>query len=140
MQQYIEFIIKRNNAEIAGFVNAEEIDDDECIQFYNHQGFENGYNLPKNPFDDLSDDWADYEKLVEEWSTDSMFLQYLWDYRDEDAVLERNGYTLFVNEGEKALKKTSIKVSQLTKEKLDAMKVHPRETYEQVIIRLLSDD
>lgn len=140
MQQYIEFIIKRNNAEIAGFVNAEEIDDDECIQFYNHQGFENGYNLPKNPFDDLSDDWADYEKLVEEWSTDSMFLQYLWDYRDEDAVLERNGYTLFVNEGEKALKKTSIKVSELTKEKLDAMKVHPRETYEQVIIRLLSDD
>lgn len=135
----IEFTIKRKNATISGFVDADEIDDDECIQFYDHQGFENGYNLPTNPYKDTEmQEWADYETLVTYWTQDDMFLQWLWDCRDEDHITERPGYTLIINDGEKTLKKTTIKISQLTKEKLDQVKVHHRETYEEVILRLLS--
>jgi len=35
--------------------------------------------------------------------------------------------------------KTTIKISDKTKEKLDKIKIHPRETYEDVIIRLIRD-
>jgi len=35
------------------------------------------------------------------------------------------------------MKKTTIKISEKIKRELDKIKVHPRETYEQVIIRLL---
>lgn len=137
----IEFTIKRKNATISGFVDADEIDDDECIQFYDHQGFENGYNLPTNPYKDTEmQEWADYETLVTYWTQDDMFLQWLWDCRDEDHITERPGYTLIINDGEKTLKKTTIKISQLTKEKLDQVKVHHRETYEEVILRLLSQE
>lgn len=138
----IEFTIKRNNATISGFVDADEIDDDNNIQFYNHQGFENGYNLPTNPYNEDIEmqEWADYENLITYWSQDTMFLQWLWDFRDEDIITERPGYMLIINDGEKLLKKTTIKISQLTKEKLDQAKVHHRETYEEVILRLLSQE
>jgi len=33
--------------------------------------------------------------------------------------------------------KTTIKISKIAKQKLDKVKIHPRETYEDVIIRLL---
>ena len=140
MNQYIEFKIQRNAAEITGFVNVDEIDDDENIQFYTQEGFENGYNLPKNPYNEDTEmqEWADYENLVTYWTQDDMFLQWLWDCRDEDRIIERPGYTLIINDGEKTLKKTTIKISQLTKDKLDQAKVHHRETYEEVILRLLS--
>lgn len=136
----IEFTIKRKNATISGFVDLDEIDDDECIQFYDHQGFENGYNVPTNPYNDETEmeEWADYENLVTYWTQDDMFLQWLWDCRDEDRIIERPGYTLIINDGEKTLKKTTIKISQLTKDKISRAKVHPRETYEEVILRLLS--
>ncbi len=32
---------------------------------------------------------------------------------------------------------TTIKISQETKRKLDKVKIHPRETYEDIIVRLL---
>ena len=32
---------------------------------------------------------------------------------------------------------TTIKISQETKQKLDKIKIHPRETYEDIIVRLL---
>lgn len=136
----IEFTIKRKNATISGFVDADEIDDDECIQFYDHQGFENGYNVPQNPYNEEieMEEWADYENLFTSWTQDCMFLQLLWDCRDEDHIIERPGYTLIINDGEKTLKKTTIKISQHTKDKLDQLKVHHRETYEEVILRLLS--
>lgn len=35
------------------------------------------------------------------------------------------------------MKKTTIKIGGKIKQKLDKIKVHPRETYEDVIIRLL---
>ena len=140
MNKYIEFKIQRNNAEITGFVDVDEIDDDENIQFYTQEGFENGYNLPTNPYNEDTEmqEWADYENLVTYWTQDDMFLQWLWDCRDEDRIIERPGYTLIINDGEKTLKKTTIKISQLTKDKLDQAKVHHRETYEEVILRLLS--
>ena len=136
----IEFTIKRKNTTISGFVDADEIDDDNNIQFYNHQGFENGYNVPQNPYNEETEmeEWVDYENLLTYWTQDDMFLQWLWDCKDEDRIIERPGYTLFINEGEKLLKKTTIKISQLTKDKLNQAKIHHRETYEEVILRLLS--
>jgi predicted CopG family antitoxin len=35
---------------------------------------------------------------------------------------------------------TTIKISRKTKEKLDKLKIHPRETYEQVILRLIEKE
>ena len=35
------------------------------------------------------------------------------------------------------MKKTTIKVSEETKQKLGKIKIHPRETYEDVILKLL---
>jgi len=32
---------------------------------------------------------------------------------------------------------TTIKISQETKRKLDKVKIHPRETYEDIVVRLL---
>lgn len=106
-KEYVEFVVKKNNVEIRGFVDLDEIDDYECIQFYNHQGFENGYNVPQNPYNEEieMEEWADYENLFTSWTQDCMFLQLLWDCRDEDCIIERPGYTLFINEGEKLLKK-----------------------------------
>lgn len=37
----------------------------------------------------------------------------------------------------KPIKTTTIKISHVTKQKLIDAKIHPRETYEDVIIRLL---
>jgi len=37
------------------------------------------------------------------------------------------------------MKKTTIKVSESAKRKLDKIKLHPRETYEDVILRLLEE-
>lgn len=97
----IGFTIKRNNATISGFVDADEIDDDNNIQFYNHQGFENGYNVPQNPYNEETEmeEWVDYENLLTYWTQDDMFLQWLWDCKDEDRIIERPGYTLIINEG-----------------------------------------
>lgn len=39
-----------------------------------------------------------------------------------------------------SLKTTTIKISNITKEKLINAKIHPRETYEDVIIRLLEKE
>ena len=98
----IEFIIKRNNATISGFVDADEIDDDNNIQFYNNQGFENGYNVPQNPYNEETEmeECADQETLLTSWTQDDMFLQWLWDCKDEDRIIERPGYTLIINEGD----------------------------------------
>jgi len=35
------------------------------------------------------------------------------------------------------MKKTTIKIGKETKKKLDKIKIHPRETYEDIILRLL---
>jgi predicted transcriptional regulator len=35
---------------------------------------------------------------------------------------------------------TTIKLDKKTKEKLDKLKMHPRETYEQVILRLIEKE
>ena len=41
---------------------------------------------------------------------------------------------------EQPVKKTTIKVSNITKARLDAIKIHHRETYEDIIIRLLEKE
>ena len=95
----IEFIIKRKNVIISGFVNTAEIDDESPIQFYNYQGFENGYNVPQNPYNEETEikEWVDYEYLVTYWTQDDMFLQYLWDFQNEYYKTRRPGYILIIN-------------------------------------------
>ena len=95
----IEFIAKRNNIKLEGFIDTKEIEDDECIQFYNNQGVENGYNLPTNPYNDEleMEKWNDYEKLITCWNQDDMFLKFLLDYKNKYYKTKRPGYTLIIN-------------------------------------------
>lgn len=99
LKMIIEFTIKRNNATISGFIDTNEIDDESPFNFYTHQGFENGYNVPTNPYNDETElkEWADYEHLVMYWAQDDMFLQFLWDFQSEYRTIERSGYVLIIN-------------------------------------------
>lgn len=97
-REYIEFTAKRNNIQIKGFVCVDEIDGDECVQYYNHQGFENGYNIPTNPYTEPNEH-QEYEILKEALFTDNLFLQFLWDFKDENKIIERGDYTLIINDG-----------------------------------------
>lgn len=98
MKKYVEFIAKKNDISIEGFVDLDEIDDDECVQYYNHQGFENGYNVPTNPYT-KPNEYQEYEMLKEALFTDDLFLQFLWDFKDENKIVERGYYTLIINDG-----------------------------------------
>lgn len=97
--KYVEFTAKRNNVQIKGFVDIDEIDDNECLQFYNHQGFEGGYRVPTNPYNNETElnDWIDYEYLISYLAQDDLFIQYLFDFQNEYYKTERPGYTLIIN-------------------------------------------
>lgn len=97
MKKYVEFIAEKNDISIKGFIDLDEIDDDECVQYYDHQGFENGYNIPTNPYTEPNE-YQEYEILKEALFTDDLFLQFLWDFKDENKIIERDDYTLTIND------------------------------------------
>lgn len=99
IEQYVEFIAMRNNVKIEGFINLNEIDDDESIQYYTIQGFENGYNIPSNPYNQDTEigNWNEYENLKTYLTQDDMFLQFLWDFQKEYYTIKRPGYILVIN-------------------------------------------
>lgn len=98
-KKYVSFIAKRKNVQIEGFVDIDEINDNECLQFYDHQGFENGYNVPTNPYNDETEmeEWTNYEYLISYLAQDDLFIQYLFDFQNEYYKTERLGYTLIIN-------------------------------------------
>ena len=93
----MELKVVKYDISIKGFVDLDEIDDDECIQYYNYQGFENGYNIPTNPYTEPNE-YQEYEMLKEALFTDDLFLQFLWDFKDENKIIEREDYTLIIND------------------------------------------
>ena len=101
-----EAILKTNEQiRIAGFVEYDEIDDDECVQYYDHNGFENGYNIPNNPYPENTlgsyNNHIDYEILKNNFCADSLFLQFLADYHDESfKSVNRGNYILKIWGGE----------------------------------------
>ena len=116
-------LTNQNNETLTGQVNIDTIDDDEPEFSYEEKGFLTT-TMPET-----------WQNEPVDWD---MFQQYLWDFQDEDTILPFQNYVLVINDGERANKTTTIKISQLTKDKLDQAKVHHRETYEEVILRLLS--
>lgn len=91
-------ILKENEQiTIEGFVNKDEINDDECMQYYDHNGFENGYNFPNNPYPkNRQYDWyMDWEKLSMELKTDNI-LQCLRKFANEYKTIDRGEYILVI--------------------------------------------
>ena len=95
----IEFKATKGKDTIAGYVYLSEIDDENCIHFYNNQGLENGTILPRNPHNEKTDyeNWLNYEQLKETLLTDIQLLQFLADFADEIKSIERENYTLKIN-------------------------------------------
>lgn len=97
----IEFeCISKTNDQIciSGFVEYDEIDDDECIQYYDNNGFENGYNIPSNPYpENRQYDWhVDWDILKNNMCTDDLFLQCLAECYNKCATIDRGDYILKV--------------------------------------------
>lgn len=99
----IEFVIrsKRGESEISGFVYVDEIDDEAPLHFYDQNGLECGTRVPSNPFSENTsyDLHMDYENISSEFQSDDMFLQILFDARDENTIVDRGEYIIVINEG-----------------------------------------
>lgn len=98
MKEYVTFIARRQNVQIEGFVYVDEIDNENCVQYINYQGLPNGYNIPTNPYTKPKE-CQEYEILQKALFTDDLFLQFLWDFKDENKIIERVDYTLIINDG-----------------------------------------
>lgn len=102
-EKVIEFeVISKliNSVTIKGYVNIDEIDDENSLRFYDHQGLECGSYVPSNPYKNGAMLWNDaYEELSYSFQSDEMFLQFLSDYSDEDKIVDRGEYLLKINDG-----------------------------------------
>jgi len=65
--------------------------------------------------------------------------KYSFKYIFHITVILKNKFILYytILKGGEIMVITTIKLDKKTKEKLDKLKIHPRETYEQVILRLI---
>lgn len=89
------------NIKIAGYVLADELDDESPLHFYDHQGLECGSYVPSNPFEEGTDDWEAYDELSSAFQSDDLFIQFLSDYSDENRTVDREDYFLKINDGAK---------------------------------------
>lgn len=86
----VEFQAIRGDDYISGYMFVEDCDDEQPLHFYDQYGLEMGTNLP----------YSD-SALYEAFTTDGMLIQYLVDHAEENVTIEREGYTLHINEGAK---------------------------------------
>lgn len=102
-EKVIEFeVISKliNSVTIKGYVNIDEIDDENPLRFYDHQGLECESYVPPNPYKNGVMLWNDaYEELSYSFQSDEIFLQFLSDYSDEDKTVDRGEYLLKINDG-----------------------------------------
>ena len=101
MTDYVEFeIVSKTDSRLnlKGYVDITTIDDDEpTIGYYSHQGFTT-QNLPQNPYDFAEEEHMQYHNLIHEWASDSQFLQWIWDCKDDGRrIIDRQTYTLIIN-------------------------------------------
>ena len=101
--QYPEFKAISTDGKIIiqeGFVDLSTVDDDEqLIKFYDEQGLES-YQPRNNPYRFEDKKFQVWEATMLAWIIDEQFIQYMWDFQDENKTIQRDGYTLVINEGD----------------------------------------
>lgn len=99
-EKIVEYILKKGNVELEAYIDINTIDDDEPEGGYRLIPYVCDYQtrIPANPYNEFSQEYIDYEKIVEvdhvDWDEIS---QWLWDFQDETRTVERNGYDLIIN-------------------------------------------
>ena len=93
----------RHNVCVRGFVDSTDIDSEDAVQFYDALN-QPCWRVPANPYREtgsieelrLHDV---YEKLIYEFQTDDLFLQFIGDFADSDEstdIIDRNNYILML--------------------------------------------
>ena len=105
METIIEFTCARDYASVSGWMNLEDCDTEDCLNFYNEGGFEIGTQFPKNPFPEYDAgikvvNYEDFETLKEAMLSDELLIQFLVDFANEKKTVDRENYTLYINGGE----------------------------------------
>lgn len=89
---------KDTSIKVSGVFDTNDADDERPIQWYDY-GLK--WYFPRNPFnpDNQIAEWNRYEELSHVVQTDSLLIQYLCDFADEDCVkIHREGYWLIIGE------------------------------------------
>lgn len=120
---------------ISGFVDTEEINGDEPLNFYDRQGFEAGHQIPENISKEGTLHYKEYEKISSAVQSDDMLLKYIYDFREENICIERADYLLKINDGF-VDKKSSIQIHESTKEIIKDI-AKKGESYEEVLLKYL---
>lgn len=94
-------VISKNCDEVTieGYTTLEDLDNDERpLEFLDSNG-NLQWNVPSNPYpeDRQYDKHLDYEILTNEFQSDDLLLQYLADYANETATIDRGEYILKIN-------------------------------------------
>ena len=87
------------NIKLEGYMDINEIDDEEPLHWFDSQGFAYNSNFPKNPCIEDDPAWEDYEVLINSFFDDDLFLQFLADFSDENKTVDRGDYLLIINDG-----------------------------------------
>lgn len=85
----VEFKAVKEDDCISGYMYLEDADDEQPLHFYDENGLEIGTHLPYQE-----------TELYTAFCEDCMLIQYLVDFAEENKTIERDGYTLILNEGE----------------------------------------
>lgn len=101
-------VISKNCDEVTieGYTTLEDLDNDERpLEFLDSNG-NLQWNVPSNPYpeDRQYDKHLDYEILTNEFQSDDLLLQYLADYANETATIDRGEYILKINAWEGKMK------------------------------------
>ena len=95
-EKIIEFECVHETAKFAGYVYAEEIDDDEPLYFYD-RNYASQTSLTNAHFEGTEEDQI---KLHEAFTGDFLFLQFLHDFQDEKKSIDRGNYIIHINGGD----------------------------------------
>ena len=100
IENIIEFEVRskvNEDISISGYVDYNELDDDEPLWFYDQFGLESSNRVPKNPYREDRGELEEYEKVKGAFQSDVLFLQYLADFHDENKTVDRGDYLLIIN-------------------------------------------
>ena len=93
-EKIVEFKCIYGTASLSGYAYVDELDDDDHgIHFIDENGFETNQIPYSHEYQ------GDGQKLYEAFTTDVLFIQFLADFQDENVTIDREDYTLIINEG-----------------------------------------
>lgn len=149
---WIEFEAWMDSRSICGYMNLEDANDDEPLQFYTWDGFEGGHHISVTRFPSFTDNEEyEWETLVG-WLNETDIVQYLVDFAEEKKVFDftttdsmgrPHDVKFYINcsrfdeVSEKVqVKSTTIRIKQSTKEQLK--KIGGKgDSYDEIIRSLL---